>query len=87
VGSEWPPAWPAAMQWWRGRRGSDSGAMQAMLGHPVRVEARVGAREKLRIVGGQRGERSSKVVGGANGGRRRVAELLGRARKRSRGVL
>jgi hypothetical protein len=35
---------------------------------------------------GKGGERSSKVVGGANGGRRRVAELLGRARKRSRGV-
>jgi hypothetical protein len=59
--------------------------MQAMLGHPVRVEARVGAREKLRIVGWQRGERSSKVVGGANGGQRRVTKLLGRVRKRSRG--
>jgi hypothetical protein len=29
-------------------------------------------------------EGSSKIVDGANGGRRRVAELLGRARKRSR---
>jgi hypothetical protein len=43
------------MQWWRNRRGSDSGAMQVMLGHPVPVEARVGAREKLRIVGWKRG--------------------------------
>jgi hypothetical protein len=28
--------------------------MQARLGHPVRVEARVGAREKLRVAGWQR---------------------------------
>jgi hypothetical protein len=57
--------------------------MQARLGHPVRVEARVGAREKLRVVGWKKGERSSNIVGGTNGGRRRVAELLGRMRKRS----
>jgi hypothetical protein len=34
--------------------GSDSGAMHVRLGHPARVEARVGAREKLRVVGLQK---------------------------------
>jgi hypothetical protein len=36
--------------------------MQAKLGHPVRVEARVGAREKLRVAGWQkvRGEQQDR---------------------------
>jgi hypothetical protein len=36
--------------------------MQAWLGHPVRVEARVGAREKLRVAGWQkvRGEQQDR---------------------------
>jgi hypothetical protein len=39
------------VQWQHDRRGSDSDAMQARLGHHVRVEARVGAREELRVAG------------------------------------
>jgi hypothetical protein len=43
--------WPAARQWWHNRHGSDSGAMQARLGHHVLMEARVGAREKFTVAG------------------------------------
>jgi hypothetical protein len=43
--------WPAVRQWWHGCRGSGSSAMEARLGHRVRLEAQVGAREKLRVAG------------------------------------
>jgi hypothetical protein len=38
-------------QWRRGRRGLDSGEMPTRLGHQVRLEAHVWAREKLRFAG------------------------------------
>jgi hypothetical protein len=41
--------WPAARQWWHGRRGLDSGEMRARLSHCARVGAQVGAREELRV--------------------------------------
>jgi hypothetical protein len=46
--------WPAARQWRRGRRGFDSGEMRARLSHRARVEAQVGARDELEVVGWSR---------------------------------
>jgi hypothetical protein len=43
--------WPAAKQWHHGLRGSGSGEMPAMLGHQVRLEAHIWAREELRVAG------------------------------------
>jgi hypothetical protein len=55
VGSEWPPAMAGGDVVVARPPRLGLGTMQAMLGHPVCVEARVGAREKFRIVGWQRG--------------------------------
>jgi hypothetical protein len=46
--------WPMAKQWQHGRRGSGSGEKPAMLGHQVRLEAHVWAREELRVTGWSR---------------------------------
>jgi hypothetical protein len=46
--------WPAVRQWQHGRWGSGSGEMRAMLGHQVRLEAHVWAREELRVTGWSR---------------------------------
>jgi formylglycine-generating enzyme required for sulfatase activity len=43
--------WPTARQWQHGRRGLGSGEKPVMLGHHMRLGARVGAREELWCTG------------------------------------
>jgi hypothetical protein len=55
------PAMAGVRQWHRGRRGLDSGVMWARLSHRARVEAHVGARDELGVVGWSRARAEKRV--------------------------
>jgi hypothetical protein len=73
--------WPAARQWQHGRRGLVCGEMPAMLGHHVHLGLKGVLGKSYGSLAFLGHERSKEFTGGANGRRRRLARLLGRARE------
>jgi hypothetical protein len=75
--------WPPVRQWQHDHRGSGFREMPAMLGHHVRLEAHVWAREELRVTGWSRAQARVRVRWRRKW--RAVADGFGARGKRSRG--